>query len=256
MDTQETATVEVTQDERSVAQFFFEMGFGACYAEAMIRNGHTAPFELSDGFLDAQWEISQEAYEDHAELERMLNRTRATRQDGLREALQKARDTIVQHHQWHAAQTDPDPEHGFIPADEYAESSLYERTVATLAEIDPFLRNGPRDTAALPCLVRAALAVQAIRPSNWDDADDPEQLAAWLALDAALSDSSTREESGAGETLEAAIQGLWLDILEKDDRTSPEEYPDMALITEDEFAASIRYAAALAALSASPEGEG
>ena len=29
---------------------------------------------------------------------------------------------------------------------------------------------------------------------------------------------------------------LWRDLLEKDDRTSPEEYPDMALITFDEFA--------------------
>ena len=28
---------------------------------------------------------------------------------------------------------------------------------------------------------------------------------------------------------------LWRDLCEKDDRTSPEEYPDMALITEDEF---------------------
>jgi hypothetical protein len=28
---------------------------------------------------------------------------------------------------------------------------------------------------------------------------------------------------------------LWRDLLEKDDRTSPEEYPDMALITEDEL---------------------
>lgn len=31
------------------------------------------------------------------------------------------------------------------------------------------------------------------------------------------------------------IAKLWLDLIEKDDRTSPEEYPDMALITEDEF---------------------
>lgn len=28
---------------------------------------------------------------------------------------------------------------------------------------------------------------------------------------------------------------LWTDLLEKDDRTSPDEYPDMALITQDEF---------------------
>jgi len=32
------------------------------------------------------------------------------------------------------------------------------------------------------------------------------------------------------------IDTLWQDLLEKDDRTSPAEYPDMALITYDEFA--------------------
>ena len=30
-------------------------------------------------------------------------------------------------------------------------------------------------------------------------------------------------------------EALWRDLCEKDDRTSPEDYPDMALITEDEF---------------------
>lgn len=36
------------------------------------------------------------------------------------------------------------------------------------------------------------------------------------------------------------ISELWQDLLEKDDRTSPEEYPEMALITFDEFAAYLR----------------
>lgn len=31
------------------------------------------------------------------------------------------------------------------------------------------------------------------------------------------------------------VDQLWQDLLDKDDRTSPEEYPDMALITYDEF---------------------
>ena len=43
------------------------------------------------------------------------------------------------------------------------------------------------------------------------------------------------------------IAALWRDLLEKDDRTSPAEYPDMALITRDEFEAAI-----LAALSSPP----
>lgn len=32
---------------------------------------------------------------------------------------------------------------------------------------------------------------------------------------------------------------LWTDLCEKDDRTSPEEYPDMALITQDEFCSTL-----------------
>lgn len=31
------------------------------------------------------------------------------------------------------------------------------------------------------------------------------------------------------------VEALWQDLLDKDDRTSPEEYPDMALITFDEL---------------------
>ncbi|WP_143748402.1 Lar family restriction alleviation protein [Mesorhizobium carmichaelinearum] len=34
-----------------------------------------------------------------------------------------------------------------------------------------------------------------------------------------------------------AVKALWQELLEKDDRTSPAEYPDMALITFEEFAA-------------------
>lgn len=32
------------------------------------------------------------------------------------------------------------------------------------------------------------------------------------------------------------ISSVWQELVEKDDRTSPEEYPDMALITRDELA--------------------
>ncbi len=35
----------------------------------------------------------------------------------------------------------------------------------------------------------------------------------------------------------AAVKEAWRDLLEKDDRTSPADYPDMALITFEEFAA-------------------
>jgi hypothetical protein len=41
---------------------------------------------------------------------------------------------------------------------------------------------------------------------------------------------TSSEASARGDAL-----SLWRDLCEKDDRTSPEDYPDMALITEDEF---------------------
>lgn len=47
------------------------------------------------------------------------------------------------------------------------------------------------------------------------------------------------------DTLPSIIKGFWLDLCEKDDRTSPEEYPDMCLITSDELVEMLTYAAAL-----------
>ena len=44
--------------------------------------------------------------------------------------------------------------------------------------------------------------------------------------------------------VEEALQELWYDLVEKDDRTSPEEYPDMAMLTQDEFFAYLRMFAA------------
>lgn len=45
--------------------------------------------------------------------------------------------------------------------------------------------------------------------------------------------------SDARQRANEAIDDLWQDLVEKDDRTSPSEYPEMALITHDEFAAYI-----------------
>lgn len=46
-------------------------------------------------------------------------------------------------------------------------------------------------------------------------------------------------------TREALANELWQALLDKDDRTSPEEYPDMVLITQSEFFAALAlYAAA------------
>lgn len=58
------------------------------------------------------------------------------------EPLRLCADVLTRHHQWHAAQTDPDPEHGYIPADEYADSSMYEQTVEALGAANKIL-GGP-----------------------------------------------------------------------------------------------------------------
>ena len=63
--------------------------------------------------------------------------------DDVRSIVQTLCDVITQHHQWHAAQTTPDPEHGYVPADEYAESGLYERTVDALHKASHLLEPNP-----------------------------------------------------------------------------------------------------------------
>lgn len=56
---------------------------------------------------------------------------------------------------------------------------------------------------------------------------------------------TTTEEIAAAEVSKA-----WFDLVEKDDRNSPEEYPDMCLITREELAGYI--AAALSKLPPAP----
>jgi hypothetical protein len=51
---------------------------------------------------------------------------------------------LRQHHAWHLQQTVPDPDYGYIPADEYGDSGLGENTVETLAEAEAFLRYSGR----------------------------------------------------------------------------------------------------------------
>ena len=38
------------------------------------------------------------------------------------------------------------------------------------------------------------------------------------------------------------LEDAWIELVEKTDRTSPPEYPDMALITKDELGAALRIA--------------
>lgn len=79
----------------------------------------------------------------------------AQREARLREAVQSLSDALTKQHQWHAAQTDPDPEYGFIPADEYADSSLYEATVKALH--NGALALGSEDYVSMMAVYRAAL---------------------------------------------------------------------------------------------------
>ena len=58
----------------------------------------------------------------------------------------------------------------------------------------------------------------------------------------AKSQSPSQSSPPAGE--DDLVQRLWQELVEKDDRTSPEEYPEMALITFDEFADYAREIAA------------
>ena len=58
--------------ERKTAQFFFEVGFAACWAEAFVRNGEVPPFELSDELIERAWSIAREAHDDRAEFDRHL----------------------------------------------------------------------------------------------------------------------------------------------------------------------------------------
>lgn len=43
----------------------------------------------------------------------------------------------------------------------------------------------------------------------------------------------------AAQLMEAAVAAAWCDLCDKDDRTSPAEYPDMCLISRDELGAAI-----------------
>ena len=52
------------------------------------------------------------------------------------------------------------------------------------------------------------------------------------------------------ELREKAVEDEWQGLLDKDDRTSPEEYPDMCLITRDELAEMFDAVLALAGAEA------
>lgn len=58
-----------TQPDRSPAQFFFEVGYGACWAEAFVRNDSTPPFPLTDAIVERAWAVAGEAHDDPEEFD-------------------------------------------------------------------------------------------------------------------------------------------------------------------------------------------
>lgn len=59
--------------DRSPAQFFFETGYFAAYAEACAEIGK-APFALSDRIVECAWDVAGEAHDDRAEFDAYLAR--------------------------------------------------------------------------------------------------------------------------------------------------------------------------------------
>lgn len=57
-------------EKRKLAQFFFEVGFGSCWAEVLVQNGGKPPFQLTDAIIERGWRIAHEAHEDQAEWDR------------------------------------------------------------------------------------------------------------------------------------------------------------------------------------------
>ncbi|RSV15654.1 hypothetical protein CA235_07310 [Sphingomonas sp. ABOLF] len=59
--------------DRSPAQFFFETGYFAAFAEACVEIGK-APFPLSDRIVERAWDVAGEAHDDRAEFDAYLVR--------------------------------------------------------------------------------------------------------------------------------------------------------------------------------------
>jgi hypothetical protein len=65
----------------------------------------------------------------------VVDKARHTAQSDALAVMREAREALEKNHQWHLAQTIPDPEHGYIPAQEYEESGLCETTCTALANL-------------------------------------------------------------------------------------------------------------------------
>ncbi|TCM21523.1 hypothetical protein EDF56_101187 [Novosphingobium sp. PhB165] len=62
-------------DDRTTAQFFFDVGYFAAWSDAYMQNGKKAAFTISDGDLDRAWAIAPEAHDDREEWDRHMAAT-------------------------------------------------------------------------------------------------------------------------------------------------------------------------------------
>jgi hypothetical protein len=69
--------------DRSPAQFFFEVGYGACWAEAFVKSAGSPPFTLTDAIVERAWDIAGEAHDDPEEFDRYLAIANALPVDGV-----------------------------------------------------------------------------------------------------------------------------------------------------------------------------
>jgi len=93
-------------DARSLAQFFFEVGYGAAWADGFIANGELAPFPMTDTTVERAWSIACEAYEDPQEFDAKLAQTNAS--PDLYDALIKCRKQFDYYRQQHLAKNTPE----------------------------------------------------------------------------------------------------------------------------------------------------
>lgn len=118
----------------------------------------------------------------------------------------------------------------FAATDEVIHNRLSNRRLAWSA----WKARAALDAVAVPPgwrLVPVAPTQEMIR-AGWIDKEDVNPDDIYGAMIAAA--PQPLASAGAGEAL--SVDEAWLNLIEKDDRTSPEEYPDMALITRQELA--------------------
>ncbi|MGT2514768.1 hypothetical protein ACVOMT_11520 [Sphingomonas panni] len=67
---------------RSPAQFFFEIGFQASFAEATVRARNVPPFELTDAIIERAWQLAPEGHPEREEFEWYLEQADGVEEDG------------------------------------------------------------------------------------------------------------------------------------------------------------------------------